>query len=152
MGTTHKQFGLGLLLLGGCFLLAATSCKKSLDSKTDLLSAGKWKITEHSEKCYCDPNGLGIYTRDLYVTYPTCEKDNYFLFYKGGTVEINEGATKCNPANAQLYTDGWSFGNDETKLNFRGKTWNLLQLNESKMVISTVVLLGEGETITFGKY
>ena len=133
------------------FLLLVSGCTKEPTSKTDLLTAGKWQLTEYTEICYCGGMGFGTSSRDIYTTYASCEKDNYYVFYKGGSVEVNEGATKCNPANAQSYSEGWAFNSDESRLQFKGKDWKIFQLSSSTFVISTVVLLGTGETITFTK-
>ena len=136
------------------FMLLASSCSKNeLASKTDLLTAGKWQITSYTEICYCGGTGFGYGTsnRDVYATYAACEKDNYYVFYKGGTAEVNEGVTKCNPANAQSYTEGWAFNSDESRFLFRGKDWKIYTLNKTTFSISTVVLMGTGETITFSK-
>ena len=133
------------------FLWIITSCSKTpSESKTDLLTSGKWQITSYTEICYCG-GGLGTSSRDIYATYAACTKDNYYVFYNGGSVEVNEGATKCNPANAQSYSEGWAFSSDESKFRYKGKDWNIYQLNKTTFVISTVVLLGTGETITFTK-
>lgn len=133
------------------FLLLVSGCTKEPTSKTDRLTAGKWQITEYTEICYCGGMGFGTSSRDIYASYASCEKDNYYVFYKGGSVEVNEGATKCNPANAQSYSEGWAFNSDESRFQFKGKDWNIFQLNKTTFIISTVVLLGTGETITFTK-
>ncbi|HEU5164056.1 MAG TPA: hypothetical protein VFU29_00880 [Chitinophagaceae bacterium] len=133
------------------FLLLVSGCTKEPASKTDLLTAGKWQITEYTEICYCGGTGFGTSSRDIYASYVSCEKDNYYVFYKGGSVEVNEGATKCNPANAQSYLEGWALNSDESRLQFNGKDWKIFQLSKSTFVISTVVLLGTGETINFTK-
>jgi hypothetical protein len=102
-------------------ILIISSCSKDrLLSKTDLLTAGKWQITEYTEICYCGGSGFGTSSRDLYASYATCEKDNYCVFYKGGSAEINEGVTKCNAANAQSYTESWAFNSDESRFLFKG--------------------------------
>jgi len=133
-------------------IMIVSSCSKdSPTSKTDLLTAGKWQITSHTEICYCGGSGFGTSSRDLYASFPACEKDNFYVFYRGGNAEVNEGAIKCNPGNAQSYTEGWAFSSDESKIMFKGKDWNIWQLNKTTFVISTVVLLGTGETITFSK-
>jgi hypothetical protein len=133
-------------------LMALTACKKSDPaSKTDLLTAGKWQITEYTEICYCGGMGFGTSSRDVYASYAACERDDYYVFYKGGSAEVNEGATKCNPAIAQSHSEGWAFINDESRFMFKGKDWKIYQLDKTRFVISTMVLLGTGETITFTK-
>ena len=132
-------------------ILLVTGCTKEPAGKTDLLAEGNWQISRHTEICYCGGMGFGTSTRDVYASYASCERDNYYIFYKGGTAEVNEGPTKCNAGNAQSFTEGWSFNSDESRFLFKGKDWSIFQLNKSTFVISTVVLLGTGETITFTK-
>jgi len=128
------------------------SCTKNEPaSKTDLLTAGKWQITAHTEVCYCGGSGFGTSTRNLYASYLACQKDDYYIFNKSSAVEVNEGALKCNPNNAQSYIDSWTFMNNETSIRFKGTVWNIVQLNKSTFLITTVVVLGTGETITFSK-
>jgi hypothetical protein len=82
------------------FLLIVSSCTKEEITKEDQLTTGKWQITEYTEMCYCgniNSIGWGATKRDIYATYADCVRDNYFVFYKGGTVEVNEGPSKCNP-------------------------------------------------------
>ena len=134
-----------------CFAVTVSSCKKyGLTSKTDLLTDGKWKVTAHTQICYCG-SGFGTSSRDLYASYPTCKRDDYYLFNKSGAVEVNEGAVKCYPNNAQSYMDSWSFQNDKSSILFNNTVWNIVLLNKTTFVITTVVLLGTGETITFSK-
>lgn len=133
------------------FLLLVAGCAKEPTSRTDLLTKGKWQITSYTEVCYCGGGGYGTSTRDIYASYASCEKDNYYIFKQGGIAEVNEGATKCNPGTGQSYSEGWAFNSDESIFLFRGKSWSIFQLNKSTFIISTVVLFGTGETITFTK-
>ena len=135
------------------FLWIIASCSKlPSETKTDMLTSGKWQITEYTEICNCGGGfGYGTSSRDIYATYAACTKDDYYVFYKNGAVEINEGATKCNSANPQSYSESWAFNSDESRFLFKGKDWKIYQLNKTIFVISTVVLLGTGETITFTK-
>lgn len=132
-------------------LVSIAGCSKEPTSKTDLLTNGKWQITAYTEICYCGGAGFGTSSRDVYATYASCEKDNYYVFLKGGSAEVNEGAIKCNPANAQSYSLVWAFNSDESRIQFKGNDWKVFQLNKTTFIISTVVLLGTGETITFTK-
>lgn len=143
-----KRFFFLLILSTGAIII---SCTKEPGSKTDLLTAGKWQITKYSEICYCGGMGFGTSSRDVYASYAACEKDNFYVFYKGGSAEVNEGAVKCNPGNAQSYSEVWAFSSNESRFLFKGKDWKIYQLNKTTFVISTVVLLGTGETITYTK-
>jgi hypothetical protein len=136
------------------FLFLVSSCTKDEISKEDQLSSGKWQITEYTEVCYCgniNSIGWGTTKRDVYATYAACVRDDYFVFYKGGTVEVNEGPSKCDPAKPQFTTEDWYLNSDATRFSFRGKDWDIVQLNKTTFKITTLVLLGTGETITFSR-
>jgi len=112
------------------FLYLFSSCSKTETSKEDMLTAGKWQVTGYI--CYCG----GTSPLDIYAAYITCEKDDYYMFYKGGTAEVNDGATKCKSSNVQSYTESWSFNSDATRFMYKGKDWSIVQLNKTTFVIS----------------
>ena len=65
--------------------------------------------------------------------------------------QLNKLTGKINPNNAQAYIDSWAFMNNETSIQFKGTVWNIIQLNKLTFLLTAVVLLGTGETITFSK-
>lgn len=69
---------------------------------------------------------------------PTCVQDDRWIFFANGTMEQNEGATKCQPTDPQVYVEG---------------TWvlfpesNTLRLTRSNIVSFTVNKLTQNEMI-----
>jgi hypothetical protein len=100
------------LLILGVSLFTISSCKKDkAKSKTDLITAGGWKLVKAEEKV-----GTGAWIDDT-GSYSACEKDDVMIFNSNATYEANEGATKCSPTDPQIQETGtWSFESDETKL------------------------------------
>ena len=119
------------------FALAAfafASCKESTDdetpaaktkTKTELITSGSWITTD---MLY---NGSSIWGLA-----EACSKDDFNTFKTNGTVIIDEGATKCDPADPQTTPANWSFSSDEKKVTFDGELADLVTLNETDMVIT----------------
>jgi hypothetical protein len=106
------------LLQAACAIMFTTAlsyCSKDGSStpasKTDFLSKQAWKIDKSGLDA--DKNG----TIDLEDTWEACELDNTYLFKSDGTGIFDEGATKCNLADAQTGSFTWSFSAGETILN-----------------------------------
>lgn len=93
--------------------LTFTSCKKDEETptpapaptKTQLLTAKSWKMTS-----------MKVGTMDYIGFLPACQKDDFLTFKTNFTVIDDEGATKCDPADPQTETSGWSFINNETAI------------------------------------
>lgn len=123
------------LLILGVTLLTISSCKKDkAKSKTDLITAGGWKIVKVEEKA-----GTGAWI-DETGTYLTCELDNVNTFRTNATYEITEGTTKCSPTDPTVVDNGtWSFESNETQLKTTSTgsspyTVSIDQLDESTFV------------------
>jgi hypothetical protein len=103
--------------------------------KTMFLTKGIWKIVEIYRKIgsgWFPTFKLSNYVRD-------CQKDNYYKFNSDGTYQLNDGLTKCAPADPQIIETGtWSFLENETKLQLV-KTGILLP-DVFRIVISTTSL------------
>ncbi len=92
-----------------CIVLIS-SCKKDDEpkiSKTELL-AGKtsksWRQIAGKED-----------GEDYFSSYPTCYKDDLYVFNANKSFEWTEGATKCDPGDDQVIdTDTWTFKSNET--------------------------------------
>lgn len=92
--------------------VAFTACKKKDEpsevTKTQMLTQGKWKITE----VYIEKDN--VVALDYYSTMEECEKDNLFTFNADYTITSDEGPTKCDPSVQQTTTDGkWALTNGE---------------------------------------
>ncbi|MFM9028652.1 MAG: lipocalin family protein [Bacteroidota bacterium] len=88
------------------------SCSKDDDSnnttaptKTQLLTAHSWKLT-----------GLTVNGTDQFASVDACEKDNLYTFQSNGTGTLDEGASKCDPADPQTTNLTWAFASNETIL------------------------------------
>lgn len=105
------------LFFCAAFLLSSfAACKKNSDSivltKTELLTRAPWKMIKAESK-----TGTAGAWIDNTGSYAACEKDDNFVFYTTGNYELNEGLTKCAPADPQIYETGtWTFINSETEL------------------------------------
>ncbi len=96
-------------------LFFCMACKKDKDktlTKTEMITAGSYNLTAVRS----DNDGDGIYEDDDYATFDACFKDNYYSFRTDGKVEMNEGATKCDPMDPQTELNDWHFASNETRL------------------------------------
>ena len=130
------------LLILGITILTISSCKKDkAKSKTDLITAGGWKIVKAEQKA-----GTSAWI-DVTPS-AACEKDDVMIFNTNGTFEANEGATKCSPADLQIYDTGtWSFESNETQLKTTSTgspsyTVSIDQLDESTFVTTETYTSG----------
>lgn len=105
--------------------MAFTSCKKDEDddnnnngNKTtaDYLTTGTWKTT--SMKIYpAIDYGGGFIIDDFMMVLPDCTTDDLMTFKANGTLENDEGPTKCNPGDPQTTDDAtWSLSSDDKLL------------------------------------
>ena len=60
------------------------------------------------------PNGAGATITDLFNQLQGCAKDDLFTFSSNGNYTAEEGPSKCNQANNQVYINGtWTLSADE---------------------------------------
>ena len=93
--------------------LTVTSCGKDdtpapQKTKTELLTTGTWKFSSATA------NGADITNQN--PPFEPCKKDNILSFTSTGSGNINEGATKCNPADATDTPFTWNWASNETIL------------------------------------
>jgi len=111
-----------LLLLVLAFVLNA--CKKDKDpappTKTDLLTAKTWKLTAWTvdQPIQLDSAGTSVIPTDIYnylsQRQGNCVLDNTIKFNKDKSYTVEQGATKCDPIQDQVYASGtWLFSSDE---------------------------------------
>ena len=95
------------------FGLAGTACKKDDDpSNRDYLLGGEWRIQHIRVDPAIDLNGIPVSIIPLDLD--GCESDDYWVFQDGGSIQINEGPTKCDPADPDTYIGGtWALTNNE---------------------------------------
>ena len=146
-----------LLLITG--IPATLSCKKDKDevsvkTKKELLTTGSWKLTSYTSTPAYDWYGNGVYATNILAALNPCEADGFDTYKTNGTVEINEGAIKCNPGDPQTFTASWQFTNNESKIMYDGfDEYELVELTATIMRLqSTFVENGVSYTHyeTFG--
>jgi hypothetical protein len=101
-------------------LASLSSCKKDdattpapAPSKTDLLTAKSWKVTDFKV------SGQSIYNS---ILFENCAKDDLTKFSATKAVTFDEGAIKCDPSSPQSRTGSWELNADQTKLKLTDPT------------------------------
>ena len=137
------------MIIAAISFLFIVACSKKEDtlSNTEKITSGTWKNTA----AMYDNDGNGTYETDEYANIAACYKDNYFTFFTGGTMEINEGSTKCDPADPQTETISWQFTNNEINMTIDNDTYELLELSSSILKLKQVFGAGRSALITFAK-
>jgi hypothetical protein len=123
-----------VLLAASLLPFALSSCKKDKEpSRNEMLTTGKWKVISSSISPATDWDGDGDPDSDLFGLMDSCEKDNYTIFRIEGTVEENQGPTKCDPLDPQIDILNWSLKNNETILVVDGEDYTIEQLDETTL-------------------
>lgn len=145
-----------LVILSAATFLAA--CKKDDDSqsRTDLLTSGKWTVTQNMTVASGTINGITIIdTTDNYADTKACERDNTVMFEKLGTITIDEGPTKCKESDPQTKSGGnWALVNNDQKLrwnpdNFTADfTINELTSNRMRLSLDSTLQAGTSGSST----
>ena len=74
----------------------------------------------------------------MYATYPDCRKDDYRHFNESGTVELNEGPSKCNSTDPQSQSMQWRFLNQyQTRIEINGEEYIIDRLENNEFRIAT---------------
>jgi hypothetical protein len=92
------------------------SCKKD-ESKTDLLTSAKWKLSGY--EFIPGLTIMGHYYTDYYGPYVAndCIYDEIIEFTADGKIVTTEGGIVCDPSNQPYKTDGsWYFNDDMSYL------------------------------------
>jgi hypothetical protein len=139
------------IIVFAVLILIATGCKKDKDGgRMGIITSGTWKIIALATEPGYDADGDGDIDSDLFALYDACEKDDYFVFRNNGSFEVNEGPTKCDPSNPQVYSSEWQFANNESEIIIDGDRGIIEELTNSTLRIRTESA-GEKFTITFGR-
>ncbi len=128
-------------------LLAACNKKDKAASKTELLTSGTWKLTA----VISDNDGNGTYETDDFATFFPCFTDNIWSFGASSVVTLDEGPTKCNPADPQTETGTWQLTQNETYLKINGDEWKLEELTTSTLKWKEEYAGGRSALVTFTK-
>ncbi|RZJ86488.1 MAG: hypothetical protein EOO60_13370 [Hymenobacter sp.] len=102
------------LLVAALGLAGLSSCKKDdastpapTLSKTDLLTAKSWRMTDFKVA------GQSVYNTPLVQA---CDKDDLIKFNVNKTATFDEGSVKCDPTSAQSRAGSWELMTNDTML------------------------------------
>ena len=87
-------------------IFTITACKKSSEQPADvasLLMNKNWKISALT----VSPAYMG--TTDIFASWPSCEKDNFYQFKASNVFLTDEGSTKCYASDPQISTSTWTY-------------------------------------------
>lgn len=107
-----------------------------------ILTTNRWQLTAATATI----PGSTI-TFNAYDTIPACIKDNFYIFASGGTVTIDEGASKCDESDPQTTTGNWQLLNNNTQLKTidpitGGNTVaNVVKLSSSSLVLQDTITI-----------
>ena len=143
---------IGILLFSQVF----TSCQKESDpapaqaTKTDLISRSPWKY----DNAGLDQNKDGSIDMPLSTLAPgailSCQTDNILTFKPNNAGTVDEGATKCNAADATTTNFNWNFADNETNLTISNNIFSIMN-GKSKIVALTETAFSlSRDTLIFG--
>ncbi|TNE62575.1 MAG: hypothetical protein EP344_04960 [Bacteroidetes bacterium] len=124
-----------MLLLLATAALSVTACKKDEESNADKLTAATcWQQT-YSETL--DPI-TNTWEADVI---DACDRDDCINFKSDGTLTVDEGATKCDPADPQTSTGTWTISTDGNTLTITedggagSAVFTIIELSSTKMIV-----------------
>lgn len=145
-----------LMIAAGLSLL---SCGKGDDAgktRRELLTAGKWRVTEKKATSTTRFNGrLTVTNLDHYASMADCQRDNLNLYRTAGTFSVDEGATKCSLNDPQTTEEGdWQLVDGEGSIKVTNRAsgdyviYTIEELTESRLRLSgdTTYALGNGNS------
>jgi len=127
-------------------LFTFSACEKGGDvvdppSNTELLADGPWKLIAQSVDPGVTINGTVV--TNEFAQLADCFTDNIIDFTETGSFTIDEGDTKCDPADPALLTSGtWSLSESETKITLdeanssNSNEFNLISVNRDELIIT----------------
>ena len=131
-----------IVILGSC-QKDDSSSPPPPKTKTELISASVWKYND--AKIDSDNNGTGDVALPAGVV-DACTTDNTIQFTSNGNGTVNEGPTKCDPADPQTFPFTWNFTSNESILNFSsslfagvGGDFKIISLTDTELVLSKTI-------------
>lgn len=130
-------------------MLGLGACTKSDDNttttpattaptKAELLTAKKWLRTS-----------IVLNGTDIFPTFDACDKDDFHIFKAGGVFNADNGPTKCDPADDQIFTvSTWALSANDTKLTFDGDEFTIVELTATSMKL-TISDGADNATVTY---
>jgi hypothetical protein len=132
---------------------AILSCKKDdAPTKKELLTGKNWILVAETVTPGIYINGVLI--TDSYAQMDDCSKDDLSKFNSDGTYTFEEGATKCDVNDPQVWDSGtWVFNSDQTILVITSPDYGtgnakIIELTSSKLIV-TLEETDEGIKYTF---
>jgi Lipocalin-like domain len=114
------------------------ACKKDAvaPTKTELLTAQSWKVTASE----ATTNGV---KKDIFASFPACEKDDFITFKADKAYIEDQGTTKCDPADPQTEQGKWALTNNDTKVELSSTdsgvtitiAYDIVELTADKLVL-----------------
>lgn len=143
------------LLLAGSLVFVSCEKDKDIDAKQPdkILTSGTWKLTALTVDPAIDWFGTSV--TNVYSQLPTCTKDDLTTFQSNGTVNFDEGPSKCSTNDPQTFTGLWALSNDKKTisitLNGETESWKINQLSSSSVQVDYEQEdeYGSGLTYTF---
>jgi hypothetical protein len=143
-----------ILVAMGFVGLATVACKKDDNNKpvtsVDLITSTTWKI----DTIGFDNDKNGEIDQAVATGFKPCELDNTITFAKDSTGVFDEGALKCDPADAQTIPLTWQFKENDKVINIQGDLpgemkgdINILALTNTSFVLSKNVTLFDSNLI-----
>jgi hypothetical protein len=147
---------LNLLLILTVFLSFLSCTDEDKPSKKELISGHKWILEAYTVDPALNWDGYGTMVTNIFAQLDPCTQDDIFNLSSNGTYTAEEGATKCDINDPQVFGTGtWTFNSDETVLviTYTGETdvdnYQIKELTSSKMVLVEVVTSDDYVTYTF---
>ncbi len=138
-----------LFVVPVCFAILY-SCQKNGDNKSnmELITSSAWKYDTAS----IDINQDGTAETPLPPGFLlACDADNTVTLNTDGSGVVNEGGTKCSPANPQTVNITWSFKDNEKVINIPDTIFGGISGDaQIKILNSTKLRLLKQVTIQFG--
>ena len=128
------------------------SCSKDEEAtKKEMLTGKNWILTAETINPGIDFGG-GIIITDLFSQYEECYKDNIANFTSSGNYTFEEGPTKCDSNDPQVFDSGsWTFNSDETILVITSTTEGVMNLTIQELTASKLIVTFE-QTYDLIKY
>jgi hypothetical protein len=143
-----KKSTVALFVFGMFSIVVVSSCKKSSTTtvtkpRTQLLTQMAWKYDLHG----LDENNNGVIDpseNDM----PSCQSDDVYTFYSGGTGLYNRGDMACAPDDANTNFT-WSLDNNETQLTIFSFSQAISKLDDNTLEVYYEDQNSTGQTVKY---
>ena len=138
--TSMKNFFLAILILTVCSCGGDGDDPQPISAELLTGSVSKtWYLTDQEAAGFAD-----------FEDQPTCIQDDRWVFYSMGTMEQNEGPSKCNPGDPQIYVNGtWELFPESKTLKLTRS--NIVNFTVSKLTENVMVLTNGSDKLYFAK-